>query len=140
MSVNSVTLVGYLGRTPEERVTQSGKTLCKMSLATQRWDKDKGEKVADWHNVIAWEKQAEKCLKYLDKGSQIAVEGRIQTSKLDGKDGKPKYWTQVVAWRVTFLGGGRGRDGRPGARSAGTMSGPAVVSGTSHPIDDDIPF
>lgn len=130
MSINNVFLVGRLGAAPERRATPTGKTLCTMRMATDHWDKSQSAKVADWHRVVVWDQDAENCMKYLDKGSQIAVEGRINTRRYDGEDGKPKFLTEVVARRVTFLGGGQ--------RSGGSAT--ATPMGGAHAMADDIPF
>ncbi|TNF24243.1 MAG: single-stranded DNA-binding protein [Deltaproteobacteria bacterium] len=128
MSINSVTLVGRLGAHPERRVTSSGKNLCKMSVATDFWDKQQQAKVAEWHNVVAWDQQAENCLKYLDKGSQVAVEGSIRTRRFDGQDGKPRYWTEIIARRITFL-------------SKNERSSAGALDVAMAPVnDEDIPF
>jgi single-strand DNA-binding protein len=130
MSINNVFLVGRLGAAPERRVTQTGKSLCTMSIATDHWDKSQSAKVAEWHRVVVWDQAADNCMKYLDKGSQVAVEGRINTRRYDGDDGKPKYWTEVLARRVTFLGGG--------PRNGGSAT--AAPSGGARAMADDIPF
>jgi len=129
MSINNVFLVGRLGAAPESRTTPAGKQLCTMRLATDHWDKAQNAKVAEWHQVVVWDEAAENCIKFLGTGSQVAVEGRINTRRFDGEDGKPRYWTEIVARRVTFLGGGRERPGA--AVGAATQGAPAV---------DDIPF
>lgn len=98
-SVNKVILVGRLGQDPELRHTTSGKAVCNLRLATG--DEDKTE----WHNVVVWEKPAENCAKYLSKGRQVYVEGRLQTRKYEDKAGVERKATDVVAYSVQFLGG-----------------------------------
>lgn len=107
MSVNRVILVGRLGTDPDSKALDSGTFVCNMSLATSKsWtDKDgaKQEKT-EWHRISVWGKQAENCAKYLKKGSQVYVEGEIQTDVYE-KDGEKKYATKIKANNVTFLGG-----------------------------------
>lgn len=133
MSINNVLLVGRLGAPPERRVTSSGKSMCTFRVATDRWDSGAGNKVADWHAIVAWERTADSCQQYLDTGSQVAVEGRLVTRSWDGPDGKRCYKTEVIARHVAFLS----RSGRAGeASSAGRGATPA-----SGPVPaDDIPF
>ena len=107
MSVNKVILVGRLGADPELRYTQSGTPLASMRIATNRRFKANDGAMVDktqWHTVKVWGKQAELCEKYLQKGREIFVEGRLETNMYES-DGQKKYYTQVVAERVQFLGG-----------------------------------
>lgn len=104
--VNKVILVGRLGRDPELRYTQGGTPVCKLSVATDRKFKKGDEFVeeTEWHRVTVWSKSAENCAKFLEKGRQVYVEGRLQTSSYE-KDGEKKYSTEIVAETVQFLGG-----------------------------------
>jgi single-strand DNA-binding protein len=139
MSVNKVILVGNLGRDPEVRSTPSGQSVCTFSIATtDRFTDRSGQQreQTEWHNVVAWGKQADICGQYLKKGRQVYVEGRLTTRQYDAKDGTGKrYRTEVVAQRVQFLGG------RP---STGFDDGaPDFNSGPDAPPpmdDEDIPF
>ena len=109
MSVNKVILVGNLGRDPEIRFLGSGTGVCKFSIATSdRWrDKESGDmkERTEWHNITVWGKQGEDCHKYLSKGRQVYVEGSIRTTTYDDKQGQKRYFTEIVAQRVQFLGG-----------------------------------
>ncbi len=106
MSVNTVCLVGRLGADPEMRQTRTGKSVCSLRVATQRWKREgEGEEV-EWHRVVAWDQTAERCALYLKKGRTVAVEGRLSTRSWDDADGRKRYLTEVVAARVSFLGGG----------------------------------
>lgn len=111
-SVNKAILIGHLGRDPEIRMTQGGKRVANFSLATteRRGDEERTE----WHTIVAWEKTAEVCEKYLTKGSCIYVEGRIQTRQYDDKDGKRVYKTEIVCDRMQMLDGKKRDGGRPG--------------------------
>ncbi len=100
-SVNSVFIVGNLGKDPEVRQLGTGTTVCSFSVATTYAGKNGAEKTS-WHNVQAWEKTGENCAKYLKKGSKVCVEGRIDYSESE-KDGKKTYFTNIVANKVTFL-------------------------------------
>ena len=109
MSVNKCILVGNLGADPELRYTTSGKPVGDLRIATsRRFTNGAGEKQEDtqWHRVVVWGKQAESCQKYLSKGRQVYVEGRLQTRQWTDKDGNKRYTTEVVAERVQFLGTG----------------------------------
>ena len=104
---NKVQLIGNLGDNPEIITLESGKKLAKFSIATNESYKNaSGEKVTDtqWHNVIAWTKTAEIIEKYLAKGNEVAVEGKLTTRSYDDKDGNKKYITEVVINELLMLG------------------------------------
>jgi single-strand DNA-binding protein len=108
MSVNVVFLVGRLGQDPEIATYEGDRTRCVFSVATSRIVGDAREERVDWHRVVSWGRTAVSCGEYLQKGRQVAVEGRISVRKwTDGED-QPRRSVEVVARRVTFLGG---RDG-----------------------------
>src|SRR5687768_14030618 len=156
--VNKVILVGNLGADPDMRYTPSGQGVCELRIATSdSWTDKNGQRQerTEWHRVVVWGKRAEVCAKYLSKGRQVYVEGRIQTRSWDDKDGNKKYMTEVVANDVQFLGGGN-RDGAGSSRGGGDASpptsddydrgggggfagGPGGPGGGGGP-DDDIPF
>ena len=105
---NTVQLIGNLGMNPEVKNLESGSTLAKFSIATSdRYKNNKGEQVEDttWHNVIAWGKTAEIAEKYLKKGSQVAVEGKLTNRSYEAKDGTKKYITEVVINEILMFGG-----------------------------------
>ena len=104
---NKVQLIGNLGKAPEIITLDSGKKLAKFSIATNETYKNaQGEKVTDtqWHNVIAWNKTAEIVEKYLDKGKEIAIEGKLTSRSYDDKDGNKRYITEVVCDELVMLG------------------------------------
>ena len=104
--MNKVILIGRLTRDPEMRTTPSGVATTSFSIAVQRnYANAQGDREADFINCVAWRKQAENIAKYCTKGSQVAVDGRIQTRNYDAQDGTKRYVTEVIADNVTFLGG-----------------------------------
>lgn len=143
-SVNKAIIVGNLGRDPEVRYTQSGQAMARFTVATtDTWtDRDNArQERTEWHNIVVWGKQAETCGQYLSKGRQVYIEGRIQTRKFEDREGKERYFTEINAQQVTFLGG---RDGG-GARSGqsfddGPSEGFDDMGAGSVPPDDDVPF
>ena len=124
--VNKAIIVGNLGRDPEMQYTQAGLAICTLAVATsESWtDKQSGQKQekVEWHRITVFGKQAENCEKYLHKGKQIYVEGRLQTDQYD-KNGQTHYSTKIVASTVQFLGG-RG-DGGGQQSSQGGQQQPA---------------
>lgn len=102
--MNRAVLVGRLTRDPELRYTQSGVAVANFTLAVNRRFAREGEQQADFIPVVVWQKAAENVAKYLSKGRQVAVDGRIQTSSYDNKDGQRVYKTEIVADQVEFLG------------------------------------
>lgn len=144
-SVNKVILVGHLGRDAETRFTPSGAACTNFSVATnRRWkDQQTGEwkEETDWHRIVLW--RSENLANYLTKGTQVYVEGRLQTRSYDDKDGKKVYTTEVVAENVILLSG-RGdavsaaADAPPASRGAQRM--PSQADEPGMPGDDDVPF
>ena len=103
--MNKVILIGRLTRDPELRYTSSNVPTASFSIAVDRnFTNQNGEREADFINIVVWRKQAENCKNYLTKGSQVAIDGRIQTRNYEGQDGKKVYVTEVVADNVQFLG------------------------------------
>jgi single-strand DNA-binding protein len=152
-SVNKVILIGNLGRDPETRYMPEGGAITNISIATtDKWKDKNGEmqEKTEWHRVAFFGKLAEIAGEYLKKGSQVYVEGRLQTRKWQDKDGADKYTTEIVANVMQMLGsrqgmGGGDRDAggeRPqgsGAKPAATGSKPAG-KGKFDDFEDDIPF
>ncbi len=103
--MNKVFLIGRLTRDPELRYTGSNVPVASFSLAVNRnYTNQAGEREADFINIVVWRKQAENVKNYLSQGSQVAIDGRIQTRSYDGEDGKKRYVTEVIADNVEFLG------------------------------------
>lgn len=106
-SLNKVILMGNLGQKPEIRYTATQVPVVNFSVATSEYKKDQsgnpGEETS-WHRVVVWNQQAENCNKYLDKGSKVLIEGRIQYSTWTDQQGNKRYSTEILAQRVQFLG------------------------------------
>ena len=104
--MNKAIIIGRLTRDPEMRTTTSGINSTTFTVAVSRnYTNQSGEREADFLNCVAWRKQAENIAKYCTKGTQVAVEGRIQTRSYDAQDGTKRYVTEIIADNVTFLGG-----------------------------------
>ncbi len=156
-SLNKVLLIGNLGRDPELKATPSGQSVARFSIATtENWKNQAGEKQSktEWHNIVVWGKQAEIAEKYLRKGKQVMIEGRIQYREYTDQAGVKKTFCEIRCDNFVMLGrmdegGGReggGRDsGGYGGRASGggaqdfEDSGAPPATGGSFP-DDDIPF
>ncbi len=104
---NKVQLIGNLGNAPEIINLESGKKIAKFSLATnENYKNAKGEKQTEtqWHNVIAWNKTAELVEKYVEKGKEIAIEGKLTSRSYDDKDGNKRYVTEVIVSELLLIG------------------------------------
>lgn len=104
---NKVQLIGNLGNDPEIITLESGKKLAKFSLATNETYKNaQGVSVTDtqWHNIVVWNKTAEIVEKYLSKGKEVAIEGKLTTRSYDDKDGVKKYMTEIIVNEMLLLG------------------------------------
>ena len=139
MSVNKVILVGNLGRDPEVRHLPTGMKVANFSIATT-FKRRTGEQT-EWHNIVAFDKLADLAEKYLRKGKQIYLEGRLQTRQWEAKDGSGKRQrTEIIMSEMQFLGGARDSGGASDYAGASASVG-AGADMPSAPIDDeDIPF
>lgn len=147
--MNNVVLIGRLTRDPEMRYTTGANQMAvtTFTLAIDRPARAGQEKQTDFIRVTVFGRQAENCDRYLAKGRQAAVQGRIQTGSYTNKDGQTVYTTDIVANNVEFLGGGQGRnDGQGGGSYQNQYQQPApaqdydVPEGFQAVSDDDIPF
>jgi single-strand DNA-binding protein len=154
-SVNKAILVGNLGKDPEVRYMPGGEAVANITLATTDSWKDKSgtkQEKTEWHRVSFFGRQAEVVGEYLKKGSQVYIEGRIQTRKWQDKDGQDRYTTEIVADRMQMLGGKSSGAGsfevveenqpapvRSSAPSPSPAARPAAKSSFDN-FDDDIPF
>ena len=120
-ALNRVMILGNVGQAPEIRQTQTGRPVANFSVATtDAWGEgDERQERTEWHQVVVWGKLAETCGKYLTKGRQVLVEGRLQTRSYDDRDGTRRFTTEIVAQHVQFLGGrSSSEEPRPHARPA----------------------
>lgn len=140
--VNKVILLGNLGRDPEVRNLESGAKVASFSLATNRTYKSQdGKKVdeTEWHNVVLWGNLADLAEKFLAKGRQVYIEGRIRTRQWEDKEGQKRYTTEIVGENMTFVGGGRDqRDDAPPPPS--DEDAPDALPGSNQQEGDDLPF
>ncbi len=149
--VNKVILVGNLGKDPDMKYTASGAAIANITVATtESWtDKKTNEKVekTEWHRVVFFRRLAEIVGEYLHKGSQVYIEGKLQTRKWQGQDGQDRYTTEIVASEMQMLGG-RSDDGGGGRPQGGggfrsnqpAQNAPAQPGPDNSFDDDDIPF
>ena len=146
--VNKVILVGRLGADPEVRSLESGTKVASIRLATSERYKDKNgnqQEITEWHNVVLWRGLADVTEKYLKKGDQVYVEGKLKTRKWTDKDGHDRYSTDIVADEMTMLGGGSGSSDRSGSSAGGGQSATSSnqvnePASSLDDIDDDLPF
>ena len=104
---NRVVLIGHLGSSPESKTLESGKSLTRFSLATtESYKNEKGEKISEtqWHNLVAWGKTADIIEKYVVKGKEIAIEGKLTHKSYEDKNGEKRYVTEVVIDELLMLG------------------------------------
>ena len=107
MSINKAILVGNLGKDPELRYTPTGTPVATFSLATSEKYKDgagQAQERTEWHNIVAWRGLADICAKYLHKGKQVYIEGKIQSRKYQDRDGNERYITEIIADQMQMLG------------------------------------
>jgi single-strand DNA-binding protein len=147
--VNKVFLLGRLGKDPEMRSTQGGMTIASFSLATSDRQKDaqgNWQDHTEWHNLVAFQRTAEIVRDYCKKGSQIFVEGKIQTRTWEDKEGQKKYRTEILVNDLSLLDS-KGSGGEGGGRSSTASYGSSTPAPAAAPdfadqgiTDDDIPF
>jgi len=141
--VNKVILVGNLGQKPEMRYTQTNTAVATLSIATsESWkDKDSGEQreKTEWHRVVFFGKLAEIAEQYLDKGSQLYIEGKLQTRKWQDKDGNDRYTTEILGNEMNMLGG-RQTSGDGGGYDQSQPASQPAQSQDSQISEEDIPF
>ena len=155
--MNKVLLLGHAGKDPEVRATQGGTLVASLSLATADRQKQGDEWVdkTEWHNVVAFQRTAEIVRDYIKKGSQIMIEGKLQTRSWDDKEsGQKKHRTEIIINDLTLLGGGQDRENGSGATQSATRTntkGNSRTNGSGYDrqqpdyadqgiTDEDIPF
>ncbi|RSK30106.1 single-stranded DNA-binding protein [Hymenobacter metallilatus] len=137
-SVNKVILIGHLGKDPEVRHLEGGNTVANFTMATNEYYKDKqGTRVerTEWHTIAAWRNLAELAEKYLRKGQQVYVEGRIRTRQYQDKDNQTRYVTEIVAEEISLLGS---RSTTDAAQPAPAAEAPTTFR--QEPELDQLPF
>lgn len=145
-SLNKVMLIGNLGRDPEIRYTTDGTPVANFSLATsENWTDKSGtrQEHTEWHNVVAWRHLADICKKYLSKGRQVYIEGRIQTREWNDREGNKRRTTEVVATQMVMLGSRtQGADAGVQPMETATRTGPEPEDSIDDIgiTDSDIPF
>ena len=151
-SVNKVILIGNLGKDPEVRYVMENVPVATFSIATTERYKDKNgewQDATDWHNIVAWRYLAETAQKFLKKGTQVYIEGRLKTRSYDDKDGNKRYVTEVVADQLFTTGKREGSSSYVPSGGERYMAAPAApapseapkaVDVNAVPIDDDLPF
>ena len=141
--VNKVILVGNLGKDPEVRTLDNGTKVGSFSLATTESYKDKntGERkdLTEWHNIVVWRALADISERYLQKGSQVYIEGKIQTRSYE-QDGVTKYRTEIVANNMTMLGRAGEGSTHSAAPSSEASSQPSPELASTDESSDDLPF
>lgn len=148
-SLNKVILIGNLGRDPEVRYMPSGEAVANFSIATTDTWKDKSGQRQDkteWHRIVMYRRLAEIAGEYLKKGSQVYIEGRLETRKWQDKDGQERQSVEVIASEMKMLSG-RGGPSQEHSGDSPTASGASSPRSSSAPasyandtLDDDIPF
>jgi single-strand DNA-binding protein len=143
--INKVILIGNLGRDPEVRYMPNGNAVANITVATsESWkDKNTGEnqEKTEWHRVVLFRRLGEIAGEYLKKGSQVYIEGKLQTRKWQDNNGQDRYTTEIVANEMQMLGGRGGGSAAFGAEDSASSDAhsPAVAAGAPD-FDDDIPF
>ena len=141
-SVNKVILIGNVGRDPEVKYSADGNAIANLSLATSEQWKDKSgtkQEKTEWHRVSFFGKLAEIVGEYVKKGSQVYVEGRLQTRKWQDKDGQDRYTTEIVADRMQMLGS-RASNGNDPTPAAEANPKPVRAPSKFDSLEDSIPF
>ena len=139
--LNKVMVIGNVGKDPEMRYTANGKAVTTFTVAVNRRSQSpEGERreETDWFDIVTWDKLAELCSQYLQKGRQAYVEGRLQTRSWEGQDGVKRYKTEIVAQTVLFLGAGGGGQRTMEHYDDAPAAAGAAAGGNVDP--DDLPF
>lgn len=138
--LNRVSLIGNLGKDPEVRYTQSGTAVgnLRIGVTERRKEGEEYKDITEWVSVVCFGKTAENASKYLQKGRQIFVEGRLQTRSWEDKTGQTRYTTEVIANQLLFLGSQK--DQSSGGFSKADPQGMDEMPSGGFIEDDDIPF
>jgi single-strand DNA-binding protein len=146
MAVNKVILIGNVGNDPEIRHLEGGTPVANFRLATsETYNNRNGERITqtEWHNIVVWRGLAEVVEKYVKKGSQLYIEGRIRTRSWDDKDGNKRFTTEIVTDTLQMLGKktDSGSDSNVTGNTSGNFAASASNDGATMPEpEDDLPF
>lgn len=145
--INKVIIVGHLGNDPEMRTMPNGEQVANISVATsESWtDKNSGEKKTqtEWHRIVFYRRQAEICGQYLQKGSQVYIEGRLKTRKWQDNNGQDRYTTEIQGDVLQMLGGRQNeqsQQNKPQAQAKPKKLDPLSAAAEQDGFNDDIPF
>ena len=145
--INKVIIVGHLGNDPEMRTMPNGEQVANISVATsESWtDKNSGKKkdVTEWHRIVFYRRQAEICGQYLQKGSQVYIEGRLKTRKWQDNNGQDRYTTEIQGDVLQMLGGRQNeqsQQNKPQAQAKPKKPDPLSAAAEQDGFNDDIPF
>jgi single-strand DNA-binding protein len=146
-SLNKILLIGHLGKDPEIRVTPNQTQVATFSLATSdNWTDKSGtrQERTEWHNIVAWDRLADLSKKYLSKGRQVYIEGRLQTREYTDREGNKRRITEVIATNMVLLGSRPQGGAEAGVQPMEPVARPAVDAdqafGDAGITDNDIPF
>lgn len=150
MSVNKVTLIGRAGKDPEIKTTKDGKKVAVFTLATNDYAKNKEDQKTQWHNVTLWEGLAEVAEKYLKKGQEVYIEGRLSYEEYTDKEGVKRNYTRIIGSSLQLLGGKKDGDSAPAAEAPAKTAAAKPAAKTTAPSepapamadteDTDLPF
>ena len=145
--LNKVILIGRLGKDPETRFMPNGEAVCNFSIATsESWNDRNGQRVerTEWHNITMYRRLAEIAGQYLKKGSQVYLEGKIQSRKYTDKNGVERTAYDIIANEMKMLGGGNSEQQAQSAQAETPTpprrQAPATPAAPAEDIDDDVPF
>jgi single-strand DNA-binding protein len=139
--LNIVAVMGRLARDPEMRQTTTGKSVASFTIACDRGRRDaNGQSVCDWLNIVAWDKTAEFVCKYFQKGSMIAVDGRLQSRSYQDKNGQNRTAVEIVANNVNFCGSKESASPAPQNAAQRTQGEPDADYATIDDDEGDLPF
>jgi single-strand DNA-binding protein len=144
--VNKVILIGNVGKDPEIRHMENGTSKATFPLATTETYRDReGQRMeqTEWHNIVLWRGLADLAEKYIRKGKQLYIEGKLRTRSWEDRDGNKRYTTEIIADNITLLGGLQRREDQQGGGAAEPAYNAGASSEPVPPIEgpsDDLPF
>ena len=142
MDINTVSLIGNVGKNPELKYTTSGTAVTKLNLACSRYKKTadgQPNEVTSWFDVVVWGKQAENVCKFVDRGDRIAVSGYLEQRSWE-KDGQKRYQVEVISEKIQFLTDKRDKQSQHRRSQGTTIKRESFGAKNSGPVPEDIPF